>query len=186
VRASDRGRISGRKPPATAGRTRMALLKALKEFMEMPPYGHVAEWLRSGLQSQMICVTYQSSFRKNAEFCPLTDQWVGRHFGIAAVATRCPVGTGGRGLLVLHTILPHYSTALQNRRVDGNLRGISGLSERGRKFQVAVRASADGRFTFEIFSVSGEPRTLQVGSQYYATPDDAERAGYAAIAAKGL
>jgi hypothetical protein len=52
--------------------------------------------------------------------------------------------------------------------------------------QVAVRASADGRFTFEIFSVSGEPRTLQVGSQYYATPDDAERAGYAAIAAKGL
>jgi hypothetical protein len=70
--------------------------------------------------------------------------------------------------------------------VYGNLRGTHGLSERGPKFQVAVRASADGRFTFEIFSVSGEPRTLQVGSQYYATPDDAERAGYAAIAAKGL
>jgi hypothetical protein len=59
------------------------------------------------------------------------------------------------------------------------------LNEGGPKFRVAVRASADGRFTFEIFSVSGEPRTLQVGRQYYATPDDAERAGYAAIAAKG-
>jgi hypothetical protein len=34
--------------------------------------------------------------------------------------------------------------------------------------------------------VAGEPRTLQVNSEYYATPDDAARAGYAALAAKGL
>jgi hypothetical protein len=88
---------------------------------------------------------------------------------------------GGRGLFCV----AQYATALQNRFVYGNSRGTHGLSERDPKFQVAVRA-CDGRFTFEIFSVSGEPRTLQVGSQYYATPDDAERAGYAAIAAKGL
>jgi hypothetical protein len=42
----------------------MALPKALKEFMEMPPYGHVAEWLRSGLQIRTGCVIYQGAFRK--------------------------------------------------------------------------------------------------------------------------
>jgi hypothetical protein len=60
------------------------------------------------------------------------------------------------------------------------------MSERGPKFQVAVRASGGGAFTFEIFTVSGEPRTLQVDSQHYATPGDAARAGYAALVAKGL
>ena len=87
----------------------------------------------------------------------------------------------GGGLFVLHNMLPHCKI-LRVREFARKTR----LSENGPKFQVAVRASADGKFTFEIFSVSGEPRTLQVGSQYYATPDDAERAGYAAIAAKGL
>jgi hypothetical protein len=62
----------------------------------------------------------------------------------------------------------------------------SRLSERGPKFQVAVRASADGRFTFEIFAVSGEPQTLQFETGYYTSPEDAERAGYEAIAATGL
>src|ERR1700730_3678008 len=38
---------------AARSRRRMALPKALKEFMEMPPYGHVAEWLRSGLQNRL-------------------------------------------------------------------------------------------------------------------------------------
>jgi hypothetical protein len=52
---------------------------------------------------------------------------------------------------------------------------------------VAVRASADGRFTFEIFTVSGEPRTIRVESrQHYSSPADAERAGYEVIAANGL
>ena len=60
------------------------------------------------------------------------------------------------------------------------------MSERGPKFQVAVRASPGGAYTFEIFAVAGEPRTLQVNSQYYATPGDAARAGYAALAAKDL
>jgi hypothetical protein len=40
----------------------MALPKALKEFMEMPPYGHVAEWLRSGLQIQQISLSRQRPF----------------------------------------------------------------------------------------------------------------------------
>jgi hypothetical protein len=31
----------------------MALRKALKEFMEMPPCGDVAEWIRSGLQNRL-------------------------------------------------------------------------------------------------------------------------------------
>jgi hypothetical protein len=44
----------------------MALRKALKEFMEMPPCGDVAEWLRSGLQIQTICLIYQCIFRKIA------------------------------------------------------------------------------------------------------------------------
>jgi hypothetical protein len=40
----------------------MALPKALKEFMEMPPNGHVAEWLRSGLQNQQIALSPQRPF----------------------------------------------------------------------------------------------------------------------------
>jgi hypothetical protein len=60
------------------------------------------------------------------------------------------------------------------------------LSDRNPKFSVAVRASADGRFTFEIFTVSGEPRTFRFESQHYSSPADAERAGYELIAANGL
>jgi hypothetical protein len=52
------------------------------------------------------------------------------------------------------------------------------------QFQVAVRATADGRFTFQIFTVSGEPRALRADGRHYATPNDAARAGYEAIAAK--
>jgi hypothetical protein len=60
------------------------------------------------------------------------------------------------------------------------------LSDRNPKFLVAVRASADGRFTFEIFTLSGEPQTIQFESQHYSSPVDAERAGYEVIAANGL
>jgi hypothetical protein len=63
------------------------------------------------------------------------------------------------------------------------LRGVFQLSVRD-QFQVAVRATADGRFTFQIFTVSGEPRTLRADGRHYATPNDAARAGYEAIAAK--
>jgi hypothetical protein len=60
------------------------------------------------------------------------------------------------------------------------------LNVRDLGFQVAVRATADGRFTFQIFTLSGEPRTFHAGSQTYATPADAASAGYEAIAAKRL
>jgi hypothetical protein len=58
------------------------------------------------------------------------------------------------------------------------------LKESDPKFRVAVCASGDGRFTFEIYTAAGEPRTLQANRRHYATPDDANRAGHAAIAAK--
>jgi hypothetical protein len=69
-----------------------------------------------------------------------------------------------------------------------NTLGVEGLrrkpvSVRDLRFQVAVRASGDGRFTFQIFTLSGEPRTFHAGSQTYATPADAAQAGREAIAA---
>ena len=91
-----------------------------------------------------------------------------------------PRGPGaGLPLFGLHNILPHCNKT-------GLLSGASDLSERGPKFSVAVRASADGRFTFEIFTVSGEPWTLEFESPHYSSPGDAEQAGYEAIAANGL
>jgi hypothetical protein len=57
------------------------------------------------------------------------------------------------------------------------------VNEHDPRFQVAVRASADGRFTFQIFTLSGEPRTFHASSRTYATPADAAKAGYEAIAA---
>jgi hypothetical protein len=53
-------------------------------------------------------------------------------------------------------------------------------------FQVAVQASADGKFTFQIFTLSGEPRTYYAGTQSYETPTEAAQAGYNAIAAGRL
>jgi predicted ATPase len=55
------------------------------------------------------------------------------------------------------------------------------LSESLQEFQVAVLATEDGRFTFQIFTVCGEPQTLQTDNQRYVTPADAARAGHEAI-----
>jgi hypothetical protein len=70
------------------------------------------------------------------------------------------------------------------------LDGISGegqrLDDTHSKFEVAVVATSDGRFTFQIFAVSGEPKTLQIGAESYMTPADAAQAGYAVIASKRL
>jgi hypothetical protein len=55
------------------------------------------------------------------------------------------------------------------------------LSESLQEFQVAVVATEDGLFTFQVFTVCGEPRTLQSDSQRYMTPADAARAGHEAI-----
>jgi hypothetical protein len=58
------------------------------------------------------------------------------------------------------------------------------LSDTHPRYEVAVVATPDGGFTFQIFMVSGEPRTLQTGTQRFVTPADAAQAGYAVIAAK--
>jgi predicted ATPase len=50
------------------------------------------------------------------------------------------------------------------------------------QFRVAVRAREGGRYTYQIFTVAGEPRTFRSDSKSYATPDEAERAGYEAVA----
>jgi hypothetical protein len=55
------------------------------------------------------------------------------------------------------------------------------MNERKQKCGVAVRALDDGRYTYQIFTVGGEPRTIQSSHPSYATPEDAERAGYEAL-----
>jgi hypothetical protein len=57
------------------------------------------------------------------------------------------------------------------------------LSESLEQFRVAVVATSDGKFTFQIFAVSSEPKTLEIGAERYMTPADAARAGYEAIVA---
>jgi hypothetical protein len=56
------------------------------------------------------------------------------------------------------------------------------MSESLQEFRVAVLATDDGQFAFQIFTVSGEPQTLQTDSSRYMTPADAAQAGYEAIA----
>jgi hypothetical protein len=49
-------------------------------------------------------------------------------------------------------------------------------------FSVAVVATDEGRFAYQVFLVCGEPRTLLTGGARYLTPDDAAQAGYEAVA----
>ena len=56
------------------------------------------------------------------------------------------------------------------------------LSESLETFSVAVVATDDGRFAYQVFLVCGEPRTLLADSARYLTPDDAAQAGYEAVA----
>jgi hypothetical protein len=55
------------------------------------------------------------------------------------------------------------------------------LGESLQEFRVAVLATKDGRFTFQIFTVCGEPQTLQTDGQPNMTTADAAEAGYEAI-----
>ncbi len=55
------------------------------------------------------------------------------------------------------------------------------MSESLQEFQVAVIATEDGEFSFQIFTVCGEPETLHTDSQRYMTPTDAAQAGHEAI-----
>ena len=68
---------------------------------------------------------------------------------------------------------------------DGRLRfkgGIGVIPVCLEKFRVAVVATDDGQFAYQVFLVCGEPRTLLTDSACYLTPDDAAQAGYAAVA----
>jgi predicted ATPase len=56
------------------------------------------------------------------------------------------------------------------------------MSESLENFSVAVVATDDGRFGYQVFLVCGEPRTLLTDSARYSTPDDAAQAGYKAVA----
>jgi hypothetical protein len=56
------------------------------------------------------------------------------------------------------------------------------MNERYLKFRVAVRARDNGQYMYQIFTLAGEPRTFQSDNRGYATPEEAERAGYDAIA----
>jgi hypothetical protein len=60
------------------------------------------------------------------------------------------------------------------------------VNESLQEFRVAVRATEDGRFAFQIFRVGGEPRTLLRDSPRYMSPADAAQAGQEAIASMGL
>jgi hypothetical protein len=53
-----------------------------------------------------------------------------------------------------------------------------------REFRVAVRARERGGYTYQIFAVSSEPRTLldAKNDHSYTSPAEAERAGFEAIA----
>jgi hypothetical protein len=66
-------------------------------------------------------------------------------------------------------------------KVDGHSAELQ-LSESLENFSVAVVATDDGRFAYQVFLVCGEPRTLLTDSARYLTPDDAAQAGYQAVA----
>jgi hypothetical protein len=60
----------------------------------------------------------------------------------------------------------------------------SGVRVGVRELRVAVRARESGGYTYQIFTVASEPRTLASAENdnCYASPADAERAGYEAVA----
>jgi hypothetical protein len=72
-----------------------------------------------------------------------------------------------------------YRSAISRR--DGASAELR-LSESLEKFSVAVVATDDGRFAYQVFLVCGEPRTLLTDSARYLTPADAAQAGYEAVA----
>jgi hypothetical protein len=78
--------------------------------------------------------------------------------------------------------LPHSNPTLPqcNVTADGASAELR-LSESLEKFSVAVVATDDGRFAYQVFLVCGEPRTLLTDSARYLTPADAAQAGKEAV-----
>jgi hypothetical protein len=49
------------------------------------------------------------------------------------------------------------------------------------RYRVAIRASASGRYTFQLFTLAGEPQTFLTDDTGFDSPQDAERPGYEAL-----
>jgi hypothetical protein len=56
------------------------------------------------------------------------------------------------------------------------------MRRRDQEFRVAIRAR-EGRYGYQIYTVAGEPETVPADTESYASPDEAARAGYEAVAA---
>jgi hypothetical protein len=59
----------------------------------------------------------------------------------------------------------------------------TGTNERHLKFRVAVQACENGQYSYQLFTLAGEPRTFQRDDKSYDTPQEAVQAGYEALAA---
>jgi hypothetical protein len=56
---------------------------------------------------------------------------------------------------------------------------MSSRSNRSKsRYRVAVCARADGRYTYQLFAVAAEPRTLLTDDTSFGSPEEAERAGH--------
>jgi hypothetical protein len=51
----------------------------------------------------------------------------------------------------------------------------------GSQYRVAIRAGAGGRYTYQLFTLAGEPRTFLADDTDFDSPQEAERAGYEAL-----
>jgi hypothetical protein len=51
------------------------------------------------------------------------------------------------------------------------------------RFSVAVCARGNGKYIFQIFTVTAEPQTFLSDDTTYRSPEEAERAGYKALEA---
>jgi hypothetical protein len=51
------------------------------------------------------------------------------------------------------------------------------------RFSVAVCARGNGKYIFQIFTVTAEPQTFLSDDTTYCSPEEAERAGYKALEA---
>jgi hypothetical protein len=49
------------------------------------------------------------------------------------------------------------------------------------RYRVAIRASQSGRYTYQLFTLGGEPQTFLTDDTGFDSPQEAERAGYEAL-----
>jgi hypothetical protein len=72
-----------------------------------------------------------------------------------------------------HGLQDHWSILCEVERA------MSSRSRRSKsQYRVAVCARPDGRYTYQLFAVAAEPRTLLTDDTTFDSPEEAERAGY--------